>query len=98
MPSSSSTASSGPGTAFGPNGGTAIGGLLEYRYEPDLFGGFTLTYGKLSLTTSYTLLSSRRNAFQEGQEFGFTLALDDSELDEGAVAQAVRHPRHREQL
>jgi hypothetical protein len=65
--------------SFGPNAGTQTGALVEDWYESDLFGGFTLTHGKLSLTTSYTFLTSPSNAFQEVQELGFTLALDDSE-------------------
>lgn len=65
--------------SFGPNGGTATGGLTEDWYESDLYAGFTLTHGKLSLTTSYTFLTSPSDAFQTVQELGFTLALDDSE-------------------
>ncbi|HLP84946.1 MAG TPA: hypothetical protein VK157_11405 [Phycisphaerales bacterium] len=65
--------------SFGPNGGTQTGGLIEDWYESDLYGGFTLTHGKLSLTTSYTLLTSPSDAFQTVEEIGFTLALDDSE-------------------
>lgn len=65
--------------SFGPNGGTATGGLTEDWYESDLYAGFTLTHGKLSLTASYTFLTSPSNAFQEVQELGFTIALDDSE-------------------
>jgi hypothetical protein len=65
--------------SFGPNAGTRSGGLTEDWYESDLYGGFTLTHGKLSLTTSYTFLTSPSDAFQTVQELGFTLALDDSE-------------------
>lgn len=65
--------------SFGPNGGTQTGGIIEDWYESDLYAGFTLTRGKLSLTTSYTFLTSPSSAFQEVQELGFTLALDDSE-------------------
>lgn len=65
--------------SFGPNGGMQTGGLIEDWYESDLYAGFTLTHGKFSLTTSYTFLTSPSNAFQEVQELGFTLALDDSE-------------------
>jgi hypothetical protein len=65
--------------SFGPNAGTQAGGLIEDWYESDLYAGFTLTRGKLSLTASYTFLTSPSSAFQEVQELGFTLALDDSE-------------------
>lgn len=65
--------------SFGPNGGTQTGGLIEDWYESDLYGGFTLTRGKLLLTTSYTFLTSPSDAFQEVQELGFTLAIDDTE-------------------
>lgn len=57
----------------------ADGRLIEDWYESDLYAGVTLTRGKLSLTTSYTFLTSPSDAFQEVQELGFTLALDDSE-------------------
>jgi hypothetical protein len=65
--------------SFGPNGGTQTGALVEDWYESDLYGGFTLTHGKLSLTTSYTFLNSPSDAFQTVEELGFTLALDDAE-------------------
>jgi hypothetical protein len=65
--------------SFGPNGGTQTGGLIEDWYESDLYAGFTLTRGRVSLTTSYTFLTSPSDAFQEVQELGVTLALDDSE-------------------
>ena len=65
--------------SFGPNGGTQTGAFVEDWYESDLYAGFTLTHGKLSLTTSYTFLTSSSDAFQSVQELGFTLALDDSE-------------------
>ncbi|MBY0310705.1 MAG: hypothetical protein K2W85_01405 [Phycisphaerales bacterium] len=68
--------------SLGPNGGARSGGagaLVEAWYESDLYAGFTLTHGKLSLTTSYTFLTSPSDAFQSVQELGFTLALDDSE-------------------
>ncbi|MDX2117156.1 MAG: hypothetical protein SFY96_03125 [Planctomycetota bacterium] len=64
--------------SFGPNAGTQTGGLIEDWYESDLYGGFTLTHGTLSLTTSYTFLTSPSDAFQTVQELGFTLAFDDS--------------------
>lgn len=69
--------------SFGPNGGTQTGGLIEDWYESDLYAGFTLSHGKLSLTTSYTFLTSPSDAFQTVQELGFTLALDDSEWMKG---------------
>ncbi len=65
--------------SFGPNGGTQTGALFEDWYESDLYAGFTLSHGKLSLTTSYTFLTSPSDAFQTVEELGFTLALDDSE-------------------
>lgn len=65
--------------SFGPNAGTQSGGLIEDWYESDLYGGFTLTHGRLSLTASYTFLTSPSDAFQTVEELGFTLALDDSE-------------------
>lgn len=65
--------------SFGPNGGTRTGALIEDWYESDLYAGFTLTHDKLSLTTSYTFLTSPSDAFQSVQELGFTLALDDSD-------------------
>jgi hypothetical protein len=64
--------------SFGPNSGTQTGGLSEDWYESDLYAGFTLTRGKLALTTSYTFLNSPSDAFKAVQELGFTLALDDS--------------------
>lgn len=71
--------------SFGPNGGTQTGGLIEDWYESDLYAGFTLTHGKVSLATSYTFLTSPSDAFQEVEELGFTLSLDDSEwLEEWA--------------
>ncbi|MFA6044915.1 MAG: hypothetical protein WC718_08015 [Phycisphaerales bacterium] len=65
--------------SFGPNSGTQTSDFIEDWYESDLYGGFTLTRGNLSLTTSYTFLTSPSDAFQTVQELGFTLALDDSE-------------------
>lgn len=65
--------------SFGPNSGSQTGSLVEDWYESDLYAGFTLTRGKLSLTTSYTFLTSPSVAFQTVQELGFTLALDDAE-------------------
>jgi hypothetical protein len=65
--------------SVGPNAGTQTGGLIDDWYESDVYAGFTLTSGKISLTTSYTFLTSPSDAFQAVQELGFTLALDDSE-------------------
>ena len=65
--------------SFGPNGGTQTGALVEDWYESDFYAGFTLSHGKLSLTTSYIFLTSPSDAFQTVQELGFTLALDDSD-------------------
>ncbi|MDX2118045.1 MAG: hypothetical protein SFY96_07685 [Planctomycetota bacterium] len=65
--------------SFGPNGGTETGGLLNDWYESDVYAGFSITLGKLSLATSYTYLTSPSDAFQTVQELGFTLGLDDSE-------------------
>jgi hypothetical protein len=65
--------------SFGPNGGTQTSALVDNWYESDVYAGFTLTHGQLSLTTSYTFLTSPSDAYQTVQELGFTLALDDSE-------------------
>ena len=65
--------------SFGPNGGTQTGVLVEDWYESDLYAGLTLSHGKLSLTTSYTFLTSPSDGFQTVEELGFTLVLDDSE-------------------
>ncbi len=65
--------------SLGPNGGTQTGALVEDWYESDLYAGFTLSHGQLSLTTSYTFLTSPSDAFQTVEELGFTLSLDDSE-------------------
>jgi hypothetical protein len=65
--------------SFGSNGGTQTGTLVRYWYESDLYAGFTLSHGILSLSTSYTFLTSPSDAFQTVQELGFTLSLDDSE-------------------
>lgn len=64
--------------SLGRNGGTQTGALVEDWYESDLYAGFTLSHGKLSLTTSYTFLTSPSDAFQTVEELGFTLAIDDS--------------------
>lgn len=65
--------------SVGPNAGTREDSLAEDWYESDVYAGFTLTRGKLSLTTSYTFLTSPSDAFQTVEELGFTLVLDDSE-------------------
>lgn len=65
--------------SFGDNAGTNTSALVEYWYESDLIAGFSLTKGKLSLTTTYTFLTSPSDAFQTVQELDMTLAFDDSE-------------------
>lgn len=65
--------------SFGPNAGTQKGGLIEDWYESDLYAGVTLSQGCLSFTTSYTFLTSPSDAFQSVQEFGISLAIDESE-------------------
>lgn len=64
--------------SFGPNGGTQTSSPMKDWYESDVFAGLTLTHDKVTLTTSYTLLTSPSDAFQDVQELGFVLALDDS--------------------
>jgi hypothetical protein len=54
------------------------GDFSEYWYESDLYAGVTLTAGKISLTASYTFLTSPNDAFETVQELGFTFGLDDS--------------------
>src|SRR5436190_1049793 len=44
--------------SFGKNGGTNTGDLTKDWYESDLIAGFVLTKDKLSLTTTYTSLTS----------------------------------------
>lgn len=53
--------------------------FTEYWYESDLYAGLVVTKGKLSLTSTYTFLTSPSDAYETVQELGFTLALDDSE-------------------
>lgn len=64
--------------SVGPNAGTRDDALGEDWYESDLYAGLTLSAGKLSLTTSYTFLTSPSDAFETVEELLFTLALDDS--------------------
>lgn len=64
--------------SFGPNAGTQSDDVVKDWYESDLYAGFTLTRGCVSLTTSYTFLTSPSSAFETVQELGFTLAIDDS--------------------
>jgi len=66
--------------SFGKNGGTNTGDLIKDWYESDLIAGFVLTKDKLSLTTTYTFLTSPSDAYQTVQELDFTLAFDDSDL------------------
>jgi hypothetical protein len=51
----------------------------SYWYESDIYAGLTVTSGKISLSASYTFLTSPNNGFETVQELGFSLALDDSE-------------------
>lgn len=53
-------------------------GFIRYWYECDLIAGFVLTKGELSLTTTYTFLTSPSDSFQTVEELDFTLAFDDS--------------------
>lgn len=66
--------------SFGPNSGTQTSDLVRDWYESDLMGGFVLTKGKVSLTTTYTFLTSPSDAYETVQELGFTLAYDDTDL------------------
>lgn len=54
--------------------------FTDYWYEADLVAGFTLTKGKVSLTGTYSFLTSPSDAFETVQELNFTLAYDDSDL------------------
>lgn len=54
--------------------------FTEYWYESDITAGVVLTKGNLSLTTTYTFLTSPSDAFETVQELGFTIAYDDSGL------------------
>jgi hypothetical protein len=60
-------------------GAQTHGDFTEYWYEADLYGGITLSLGKIALSTSYTFLTSPSDAYETVQELGFTLAYDDSE-------------------
>jgi hypothetical protein len=61
-------------------GAQTNGDFTEYWYESDLIGGFTITSGKLALSTQYVFLTSPSDAFETVQELDFTLTYDDSEL------------------
>jgi hypothetical protein len=66
--------------SFGRNGGTKTGGVINDWYEADLYAGFTITKGKLSLTTTYTFFTSPSDAYHTIEELDFLLEYDDSEL------------------
>ncbi|MCE9618338.1 MAG: hypothetical protein K8R92_00315 [Planctomycetes bacterium] len=66
--------------SFGQNAGTQTSALQKYWYECDLIGGFVLTKGKFSFTTTYTFLTAPSNAYQTVQELDFIFAYDDSDL------------------
>ncbi len=55
------------------------GDFTEYWYECDLIGGVVVTKGKVSLTGTYTILTSPSDAYETVQELDFTLAYDDSD-------------------
>jgi hypothetical protein len=74
--------------SFGPNGGTQTSDLVRYWYESDLIGGFVITKDKLSLTTTYTFLTSPSDAYETVQELDFTVAFDDSD----ALGKWALHP------
>lgn len=61
-------------------GAQSHGDFTEYWYESDLIGGIVLTAGKVSLTTTYTFLTSPSDAYETVQELDFTLAYDDTNL------------------
>jgi hypothetical protein len=63
--------------SVGPNAGTRDDVLARDWYESDVYAGITLGADVLSLTTSYTLLTSPSDAFQTVEELGVTLAIDD---------------------
>jgi len=54
--------------------------FTDYWYESDLIGGLVITKGKVSLTTTYTFLTSPSDAYETVQELDLTLAYDDSDL------------------
>lgn len=56
------------------------GDFTEYWYEADVIAGFLVTKGKLSLTGTYTFLTSPSDAYETVQEMDFTLAYDDGDL------------------
>lgn len=74
--------------SVGPNAGTRDDALARDWYESDVYAGITLGAGVLSLTTSYTVLTSPSDAFQTVEELGFTLAID----DEGWLKQWALRP------
>jgi hypothetical protein len=68
-------------TIHGQQTGAAGGrGVIDYWYEADLSAGVILARGPLSLTTSYTIMTSPNDAFESIPELAFTLEFDDSEL------------------
>lgn len=67
-------------------GAQTHGDFTEYWYEADLIGGFAFTWDNLTLTSTYTFLTSPSDAYETVQELNFTLAYDDSEwLEEFAL-------------
>ncbi len=69
-------------------GAQTHGDFTDYWYETDLIGGLVLTKDKLSLTTTYTFLTSPSDAYETVQELDLTLAFDDSE----ALGKFALHP------
>jgi len=65
--------------SFGANGGSRNDDLVQEWYECDLLAGLTVTHDKLSLTASYTFLTSPSDAFETVQELDVSMALDDSD-------------------
>jgi hypothetical protein len=65
--------------SFGPNSGTTARQSLQDWYESDLIAGLTLTRGAVTVTASYTFLTSPSDAFETVEELGLTLSLNDSE-------------------
>jgi hypothetical protein len=61
-------------------GANTRGDFSDYWYEADLIGGFVITKNKLSLTTTYTFLTSPSDAYETVQELDLTLAYDDGDL------------------
>ncbi len=54
--------------------------FTEYWYESDLYAGVVLTKGPVSLTTTYTFLTSPSDAYETVQELGISLGFDDTGL------------------